>query len=141
MPFGEVDRHERSVWGFATPRVLCSPFTLFAVLAVIRQSVSNFHLSQQTGEILAALGGFNQQWAKYTDQAQTVRKRMELTLRGFDELVGVRTRALNRQVEKVEQLRMEAGLEADVLPEAEDEPLELEAGSDDLTEEGGLSSV
>ena len=32
--------------------VFCSPLTLFAVLAVIRQAVDNFRLSQTTQEIL-----------------------------------------------------------------------------------------
>ena len=111
--------------------VLCSPFTLFAILAVIRQAVSNFNLSQQTDEILTALGQFNQQWAKYKDQADTVKRRMELALRGFDELVGVRTRALDRQIGRVEQLRMDAGLDAEQLSDADAQLLELEAGADD----------
>ena len=130
--YGFIHEHEPDILDDALEQrvVLCSPFTLFAVLAVIRQAVANFHLSQQTGAILTALGGFNQQWEKYTDAAQNVRRRMELALRGFDELVGVRTRALDSQVEKVEQLRMEAGLDAEVLPETEEEPLELAAGSD-----------
>lgn len=115
--------------------VLCSPFTLFAILAVIRQAVSNFNLSQQTGEILTALGQFNQQWIKYKDQADTVRRRMELALRGFDELVGVRTRALDRQIDRVEQLRDQAGLDVEQLSDADAELLELEAGPDDVAEE------
>lgn len=115
--------------------VLCSPFTLFAILAVIRQAVSNFNLSQQTGEILTALGQFNQQWIKYKDQADTVRRRMELALRGFDELVGVRTRALDRQIDRVEQLRDQAGLDVEQLSDADAEVLELEAGPDDVAEE------
>ena len=36
--------------------VLCSPLTLFAVLAVIRQSTENFHLSEQTDRIPQCLG-------------------------------------------------------------------------------------
>ena len=32
--------------------VLCSPYTLFAILGVIRQTLENFNLSQKTNEIL-----------------------------------------------------------------------------------------
>jgi DNA recombination protein RmuC len=112
--------------------VLCSPFTLFAVLAVIRQAVDNFHLSQQTDTILTALGGFNQQWGKYKDATRTVQRRMDSTQKAFEELAGRRTRVLDRQVDRVEQLRLEAGVEADELPDVEDDLVEL-AGAD-----GGL---
>ena len=44
--------------------VLCSPFTLFAVLAVIRQSVEHAALERTSDEILSVLGGFSQQWDK-----------------------------------------------------------------------------
>ncbi|MSP23122.1 MAG: DNA recombination protein RmuC, partial [Dehalococcoidia bacterium] len=109
--------------------VLCSPFTLFAVLAVIRQAIDNFHLTQRTDEILTALGGFNLQWGKYKDAMRTVEHRLESTQKAFGNLVSRRTRALDRQVDKVEQLRIDAGLKAEVLPDADDEPLELdEAG-------------
>jgi DNA recombination protein RmuC len=108
--------------------VLCSPFTLFAVLAVIRQAIDNFHLTQRTDEILMALGGFNLQWGKYKDAMHTVEHRLELTQRAFGDLVSRRTRALDRQVDRVEQLRINAGLKAEALPDADDEPLELNDG-------------
>ncbi len=111
--------------------VLCSPFTLFAILAVIRQAVSNFNLSQQTDEILTALGQFNQQWAKYKDATKLVGDRMNRTQRAFDDLMGVRTRVLDSQVDRVEQLRHQAGLDAEQLSDADAQLLELEAGADD----------
>ena len=42
--------------------VFCSPLTLFAVLAVIRQAVDNFQLSRTSHEILERLQGFEKQW-------------------------------------------------------------------------------
>jgi DNA recombination protein RmuC len=82
--------------------VLCSPCTLFAVLVVIRQSISNFHLTQQTDEILRTLGGFTQQWTKFKGSMETVGSRFESTQKAFRDLVGVRRRALDRQVDRVE---------------------------------------
>ncbi len=42
--------------------VLCSPSTLFAVLAVIRQAMDNFMVDQTSEQILRCLGAFTDQW-------------------------------------------------------------------------------
>lgn len=39
--------------------VLCSPFTLYAVLGVIRQSFDNFHFAQATQEVLKLISHFS----------------------------------------------------------------------------------
>ncbi len=41
--------------------ILCSPLTLYAILAVIRQAVDNFNLERTAGHILSLLGAFNKQ--------------------------------------------------------------------------------
>jgi DNA recombination protein RmuC len=93
--------------------VLCSPITLFAVLAVIRQSVENFHLSEQTDRILSALGGFATQWEKYQEAIAKLGGRLDSARKAYDELATTRTNVLQRQVDKVETLRVESGVEAD----------------------------
>ena len=52
--------------------VFCSPLTLFAVLAVIRQAVDNFQLSRTSHEILELLQGFEKQWDRFVDQMDKV---------------------------------------------------------------------
>ena len=100
--------------------VLCSPLTLFAVLAVIRQSTENFHLSEQTDRILSALGGFAQQWERYQESMEKVGARLASAQQAYDHLRTTRTNQLQKQVNKVELLRREAGVEADVTdPDAE----------------------
>ena len=47
--------------------VICSPLTLFAFLAVIRQAYDNFATEQTTEEILQLLGEFGEQWDNYTE--------------------------------------------------------------------------
>jgi len=44
--------------------ILCSPMTLYAILAVIRQAVDNFQLEQTSTEIMNILAEFNKQWSK-----------------------------------------------------------------------------
>ena len=90
--------------------VLCSPLTLFAILAVIRQASENFKLAQQTNEILKALGGFNKQWDMFKDQMGKVDRALESSRKAYAELMGTRTSQLDRQVDRVDDLRITAGL-------------------------------
>lgn len=98
--------------------VLCSPLTLFAVLAVIRQSVESVRLEQHANEILGALGGFQREWEKYQESVEKLGRGIERTQRAYDDLAGTRTRQLQRRLDKVEVLREQAGVDAD--PEAAD---------------------
>ena len=48
--------------------ILCSPFTLYAVLAVIRQAVENFNLERTASEILKLLAEFSKLWNAYKEK-------------------------------------------------------------------------
>ena len=76
-----------SVWAFIHERdpqlidvalrqkvVLCSPVSLFAVLAVIRQAVEQTRLARTSNEILECLAGFGQQWTKFAEALDKVVK-------------------------------------------------------------------
>ena len=56
-----VQEHDRGLIDDAMRNkiVLCSPLTLYAVLAVVRQAVDNFRLEKTSNEILALLGEFS----------------------------------------------------------------------------------
>ena len=108
--------------------VLCSPLTLFAVLAVIRQSVESVRLEQHANEILGALGAFQREWEKYQGSVEKVGRNIDRTQRAYDDLTGPRTRQLQRRLDKVELLRERAGVQ----PDAETEPQpNAETGSDE----------
>ena len=102
--------------------VLCSPLTLFAVPAVIRQSVESVRLEQHANEILGALGAFQREWAKYQESVDKVARGLNTTQRAYDDLTGTRTRQLQRKLTKVEVLRERAGVDADPETEADLEP-------------------
>ena len=85
--------------------ILCSPLTLFAVLAVVRQAVDSFALEQATGEILELLESFRGQWDKFTSQMDTLGDRLDSTRRAYDQLSGTRRRQLERQLDKIDDLR------------------------------------
>src|SRR5262245_43379506 len=65
--------------------VLCSPFALFALLAVIRQAMDNFLVEQTSTEILGCLGGFTDQWSRLSCAIEKVGRGIETTQRAFDE--------------------------------------------------------
>jgi DNA recombination protein RmuC len=91
--------------------VFCSPLTLFAVLAVIRQAVDNFRLSQTTQEILGLLQGFEKQWAKFVEQMDKVGRNLKSAGNAFDELEGTRKRGLERELDKIDTLRRQQHLD------------------------------
>jgi len=93
--------------------VLCSPLTLFAFLGVIRQAFDNFALEQTSQEILGLLGKFEQQWRKYGDAVDKVKRQFDGVARGFDELAGTRRRALERPLDQIRQLRDERSVPVD----------------------------
>ncbi len=93
--------------------VLCSPFTLFAVLAVIRQSVEYVALERTSDEILTVLSGFSQQWEKFSEAVDGLGKKLETTSKAYEELAGPRRRQLQRSLDKVDDLRSRAGLDGD----------------------------
>ena len=85
--------------------VLCSPFTLYAVLAVIRQAIENFNLEQTASEILKLLGEFSRQWNAYKDKFRVMGERLDAAKREFDSLVTTRSNMLERPLRKIDELR------------------------------------
>ena len=85
--------------------VLCSPFTLYAVLAVIRQGIENFNLEQTASEILKLLGDFLKQWNTYKDKFRVMGERLDSARKEYDLLVTTRTNMLEKPLRKIEELR------------------------------------
>jgi DNA recombination protein RmuC len=93
--------------------VLCSPLTLFAFLGVIRQAFDNFVIEQTSQEILQLLGKFGQQWSKYTESVDKVKRHFDTLSRSFDELATTRRRALERPLNAIDDLRKKQHLPID----------------------------
>jgi len=90
--------------------LLCSPCTLFAQLALVRQSLDSVAVEQASKELLVYMGGFTEQWEKFTAHLDVVGKRLESTLKAYEELNGPRRRQLERKLDRVEDLRQREGL-------------------------------
>ena len=99
--------------------VLCSPITLYAILAVIRQAMENFNLEQKTAHILSLLGSFLAQWNKFTEGMEKMGKRILEAEKEYEALMSTRRNALERPLRKIEELRQQKGIEIASLPEEE----------------------
>lgn len=90
--------------------IFCSPITLFAVLAVIRQSVNNFALEKTSNEILSLFGVFKKQWDEFLKKLDVLGKRIEDTQKEYESLVTTRRRQLERPLNKIDDLRQQKGI-------------------------------
>ncbi len=105
--YGFLHEHDPGLIDLALAQkvVLCSPTSLFAVLAVIRQSVDNFLVERRSDEILAAIGGVREQWQKFGDSVDKIGRGLQAANRGYDDLVGTRTRQFEKQLDALELVR------------------------------------
>ena len=111
--------------------VFCSPITLFAVLAVVRQAVDNFALEQTSNEILKLLGAFRKQWGEFIKRLEMLGKKLEGAQKDYEMLTTTRQRQLERPLTKIEELRLQRGLGLPESGEADDI-----AGAADLEPDG-----
>ncbi len=116
-----VNEHAREIVDEALKNkvILCSPFTLYAVLAVIRQSIENFSLQKTSGEMLSIFGAFYKQWNEFNRSFEKVGKKLEETQEEFFKLTTTRRNQLDRPIKKLEELRKEKGLEESLILEGE----------------------
>ncbi len=92
--------------------ILCSPMTLYAILAVIRQAVDNFHLERTAGEILDLLGVFYTQWDKFCEAMDKVGQRINSSQQEFEKLTTTRRNMLEKPLRKIEDLREQQEISA-----------------------------
>ena len=86
--------------------LLCSPVTLYAILSLIRQAVSNFSMEQKAGEMQELVGVFRKQWEKFTEKVDAMGKTLNSLGNHYEELKGTRIRALEKPMEKIESLEL-----------------------------------
>lgn len=103
--------------------VLCSPMTLFAVLAVIRQAMDNFNLEKASNEILTLLSKFKKQWGLYLDKLESLGKKIDAAQKDYSDLSTTRRNQLERPLNRIDEIRQQRGLapaDSDALDAADD---------------------
>ena len=93
--------------------ILCSPFTLYAVLAVIRQAIENFNLEKTASEILKLLAEFSKQWAAYKEKFKVMGDRIEAARKEYDLLITTRSNMLEKPLKRIDDLRKQKSIGMD----------------------------
>jgi len=105
--YGFLHQHDPHLIDLAIQQkvVLCSPTSLFAVLAVIRQSVDNFMIERQSDEILAGIAGLRNEWDRFTESVMKLSRGLDSAQRAADDLVGPRTRQFEKKLDQLQTVR------------------------------------
>jgi DNA recombination protein RmuC len=97
--------------------VICSPFTLYAVLVVVRQAMDNFTFAQTTSQVLELHGEFNREWKKFKGSFDDIKESIDELQESFERLSSTRRRKLDGVLDKIDALRgPERGMTADLPP-------------------------
>lgn len=112
--YGFIHGHDSGLADDALSRrvVLCSPFTLFAVLGVIRQAADAVAVQRGADEVLELLADFAKQWEQFTERLDTLGKHLQTATNTYEQVNGPRRRQLERQLERVDLVRQGRGLQA-----------------------------
>jgi DNA recombination protein RmuC len=86
--------------------ILCSPLTLYAILAIIRQAMDNFIFAKTTNDIQLQLKEFEKQWESYKEGMDNIGKRIDAAKDEYVKLITVRNDKLERPLRRIEELRM-----------------------------------
>ncbi len=110
--YAEIHRLDASVIDAALSQhvVLCSPLTLFAVLAVVRRSVESFAFQQASDDVLRTMDSFDKEWRKFSDGLSALGRQLATVHGTYDQLTGPRLRALETPLAHIDSLRRERGL-------------------------------
>ena len=86
--------------------ILCSPITLYAVLSLIRQAVSNFMMEKRAGDMQKLIGSFAKQWKLFVEKMDAMGNSLKTVQNHFDNLVTTRSRQLEKPMEKINELQL-----------------------------------
>lgn len=97
--------------------IFCSPLTLYAILAVIRQSIDTFAMERKSGEMIGLLKKFKEQWEKFVGSMDKMGKKIQEAQNEFDALTTTRVNMLERPLKQIDQLHVEEGKHASSTPQ------------------------
>ncbi len=101
--YAAIHQIDPDLINFALTRrvVLCSPMSLFAMLAVIRQGVDNFLFTQRTHELLVAVENLATDWEKLTEPIAKMGRGIESARRAYLDLTETHVRNFSKQIEEL----------------------------------------
>ena len=91
---------------FARKVILCSPYTLYGLLAVIRQAVGVFALEQRSKDVLGALADFRRAWEAFQGGLDKLDRRFADAATELRRLRETRRTRVERALDAVDELRV-----------------------------------
>lgn len=133
-----INQEDSTVLDFALQNrvIMCSPLTLYAILAVVRQAVDNFNLEKTAARVLSLMGAFYKQWEEYVRVMEKMGRRLEDARREYENLTGTRRSQLEKPLRDIEELRKAGNLEMGELLPGERDQAEAEREGPEAPEEG-----
>ena len=101
--------------------ILCSPFSLYAVISIVRQSFDNFHFSRATRDMIKFVASFRKAYEKFKTRFVKLGDQIDKTHAAYQEITGPSYKMLDQAVSRIENLETdeEAGGEADASASAD----------------------
>jgi len=90
--------------------ILCSPLTLYAMLAVIRQAVDNFNLERTASRALVLFSEFKKQWKAFKSGMEKMGKRIDDAREEYQKLTSTRSNKLERPLREIYGLTKQKGV-------------------------------
>lgn len=105
--YASIHEHDPELLDVALAQgvVLCSPLSLFALLAVVRQAVEAFAVERTATEIVSVLAEFSCQWKRFAGSLDRLGRAVDAVERAYGEVAGTRRRGLERPLARIEELR------------------------------------
>ena len=85
--------------------ILCGPWTLYAILRVIWQAWQNYNYSLAIRDIIKAINGFLQDYAKFKERFADLGDRLHRVLEKYDEIASTSYRRLDARLQQIEGYR------------------------------------
>jgi len=100
--------------------ILCSPFTLYAVVSVIRQAHDNFYITQAVREIVTKIHGFIKTYGIFKERFKELGERLDKVSEKYSEITETSYRMLEAKIRQIEEYRKGQKI-PETLPEFEEE--------------------
>jgi len=85
--------------------VLCSPFTLYAVLGVVRQAFEHFHIAKATQEVLSLISQFSSNYDNFKVRFTEFGERLAKLRETYDDIESKSFKRLESSIAKIERVR------------------------------------
>jgi DNA recombination protein RmuC len=84
--------------------IVCSPWTLYALLSVIRHSIDIFNLERSADEILELMNVFYKQWGNFIGSMDKMGKKIEELQKEYESLLTTRKTQLEKPLQQINNL-------------------------------------